>query len=1182
MPQFTHLHCHTQFSLLDGASSISGMMKKAVADGMKAVALTDHGNMFGAFKFVNEAEKQGLKPIIGCEFYLVEDRHRKNFGRGNKDIRYHQLLLAKNPNGYKNLSKLCSLGFIEGYYSKFPRIDKELILTYHEDLIATSCCIGAEIPQTILHKGEDEAEKLLQWWIDVFGEDYYIELQRHNLENIDGTGISQEDINQVLLKWAKKYNLKVIATNDSHYIDEKDWDAHDTMLCINTGEKKATPVGDGKGFRFGFPNSEFYFKTQAQMNEIFKDVPFAIDYTNEIVDKIEKIKLKRDILLPAFPLPKGFDNQDDYLRHLAFLGAKKHYATITAEIEQRINYELEIIKKMGFPGYFLIVQDFINAAKNMGVAVGPGRGSAAGSVVAYCIGITNIDPIKYNLLFERFLNPERVSMPDIDTDFDDAGRSRVIDYVVEKYGKNQVAQIITYGTMAAKMSVKDVARVMDLPLEESNNIAKMIPEKPGTTLAMAFEENPELDNLRKGNDLKAKILQAAQVIEGSVRNTGVHAAGVIIAPDDLTNYIPVCIAKDKGGDKKTDENDEEGSGEALDLWVTQFDGKVIEDAGMLKMDFLGLKTLTIIKDALALIKKNKGIDIDIDKIPFDDKKTYELYQRGETIGTFQFESEGMRMYLKELKPTNIEDLIAMNALYRPGPMQFIPNYIERKHGREKTEFPHPLLEPILGYTFGIMVYQEQIMQTAQVLAGYSLGGADLLRRAMGKKDKEKMAKEKDKFIAGAKQLHNIPEDKAAEIFAIMEKFAEYGFNRSHSAAYSVLAYQTGYLKANYPAEYMASVMTHSIGQIEKIAFFVEECKRMNLKVLGPDVNESAKTFDVNKKGQIRFGLGAVKGTGEAAVANIIEEREKNGLFKDIWDFAKRVNLRTVNKKTFESLAQAGAFDSFQEIHRAQFFFISPNEQTSGIEKILKYGASQQANKSNAGTSLFGTGGNNGISNPKILDCPKYSELEQLKLEKEVLGFYLSGHPLDQYKIAMDKNKVISLANIELFKGKEVLVGGIISQVDLRTDKNGKTFAFVNIEDYEKANRITFFNNTYEKVKDQLKAGAFVVIKGKVRERYNQPGTWDFDPIEVKPLSELKVGNVSVEVSIDVQLLQKPDFLDKFMEVLQKNKGSNDLKVKLFDRKEGISVPTAAHQFKINPSPGLIKELEEIEVECKFG
>lgn len=1182
MPQFTHLHCHTQFSLLDGAASISGMMKKAVADGMKAVALTDHGNMFGAFKFVNEADKQGLKPIIGCEFYLVEDRHRKTFGKGSKDVRYHQLLLAKNPNGYKNLSKLCSLGFIEGYYSKYPRIDKELILKYHEDLIATSCCIGAEIPQTILHKGEDEAEKLLQWWIDIFGEDYYIELQRHHLENIDGTGISQEDLNQVLLKWAKKYNLKVIATNDSHYIDEKDWDAHDTMLCINTGEKKATPKGDGKGFRFGFPNSEFYFKTQAQMNELFRDIPQAIDNTNEILDKIEKIKLKRDILLPAFPLPPEFQDQNDFLRHLTFKGARKHYGTITPEIEARINYELEIIKKMGFPGYFLIVQDFIRAARDIGVAVGPGRGSAAGSVVAYCTGITNIDPIQYNLLFERFLNPERVSMPDIDIDFDDEGRSRVIDYVVDKYGKNQVAQIITYGTMAAKMSVKDVARVMDLPLDESNAIAKMIPEKPGTTLAMAFEENPELDNLRKGNDLKAKILQAAQVIEGSVRNTGIHAAGVIIAPDDITNYIPVCLARDKGGEKKNEENDEEGGGEALDLWVTQFDGKVIEDAGMLKMDFLGLKTLTIIKDALALIKKNKGIEIDIDKIPFDDKKTYELYQKGETIGTFQFESEGMRMYLKELKPTNIEDLIAMNALYRPGPMQFIPNYIERKHGREKTEFPHPLLEPILGYTFGIMVYQEQIMQTAQVLAGYSLGGADLLRRAMGKKDKEKMAKEKDKFIAGAKQLHNIPEDKAAEIFAIMEKFAEYGFNRSHSAAYSVLAYQTGYLKANYPAEYMASVMTHSIGQIEKIAFFVEECKRMNLKVLGPDVNESARTFDVNKKGQIRFGLGAVKGTGDAAVANIIEEREKNGLFKDIWDFARRVNLRTVNKKTFESLAQAGGFDSFGEPHRAQFAYTPPNEQTSGIEKILKYGANEQANKNNAGASLFGASGGNGISNPKLPDCEKYSELEQLKLEKEVLGFYLSGHPLDQYKIAMDKNKVISLANIELFKGKEVLVGGVVSQVDLRTDKNGRSFAFVNIEDYEKASRITFFNNVYEKVKDQLKAGAFVVIKGKVRERYNQPGTWDFDPMEVKPLSELKAGKVSVEISIDVQLLQRQDFLDKFMEVLQKNKGSNDLRVKLFDRREGIAVPTAAHQFKINPSTNLIKELEEIEVECRVG
>ncbi len=1182
MPQFTHLHCHTQFSLLDGAASIAGMMKKAVADGMKAVALTDHGNMFGAFKFVAEAEKQELKPIVGCEFYLVEDRHRKVFSKGSKDVRHHQLLLAKNPEGYKNLSKLCSLGFIEGSYSKYPRIDKELIQKYHHHLIATSCCIGAEIPQTILNKGEDEAEKNLQWWLDIFGEDYYIELQRHGLENIDGTGISQEDINQILLKWAKKYNLKVIATNDSHYVEEKDWDAHDTMLCINTGEKKATPKGDGKGFRFGFPNSEFYFKTQAQMNELFKDVPFAIDNTNDILEKVEKIKLKRDILLPAFPLPKEFTDQNDFLRHLAFKGAQKHYGTITSEVEERINYELEVIQKMGFPGYFLIVQDFIAEARNIGVAVGPGRGSAAGSVVAYCTGITNIDPIQYKLLFERFLNPERVSMPDIDIDFDDVGRSKVIDYVVEKYGKNQVAQIITYGTMAAKMSVKDVSRVMDLPLDESNAIAKMIPEKVGTTLQQAFDDVPELETMRKGTDLKAKILQAAQVIEGSVRNTGIHAAGVIIAPDDITNYIPVCLAKDKGGDKKTDENDDESGGEALDLWVTQFDGKVIEEAGMLKMDFLGLKTLTIIKDALTLIKKNHGKEIDIDKIPFDDKKTYELYQKGETVGTFQFESEGMRMYLKDLKPTNVEDLIAMNALYRPGPMQFIPKYIDRKQGKEKTEYPHPLLESILGYTFGIMVYQEQIMQTAQILAGYSLGGADLLRRAMGKKDKEKMAKEKDKFIAGAEKIHQIPQEKSAEIFAVMEKFAEYGFNRSHSAAYSVLAYQTGYLKANYPAEYMASVMTHSIGQIEKISFFMEECKRMNLKVLGPDVNESAKTFDVNKKGQIRFGMGAVKGTGEAAVEYIIEEREKNGAYKDIWDFAKRVNLRTVNKKTFESLAQSGGFDSFGEPHRAQFSFTPPNEQSSGIEKILKYGANEQSNKNNAGVSLFGAAGGNGISLPKLPDCPKYTDLEQLKLEKDVLGFYLSGHPLDQYKIAMDKNKVVSLSNIELFKGKEILVGGIITQVDLRTDKNGKNFAFVNVEDYEKASRVTFFSNVYEKLKDQLQQGAFVLIKGKVRERYNQPGTWDFDPLEIKPLADLKAGNVSVEVMIDVQLLQNEAFLDKFLGVLEKNKGNSPLRVKLFDRRENISVPTAAHHFKITPSNVLIKELEAIEVECRVG
>ena len=807
MPVFSHLHSHTQYSLLDGQASIGALMKKAQADGMPAVALTDHGNMFGAFNFVAEANKYNVKPIVGCEFYLVADRHKKTFLRekGEKDERYHQLLLAKDQAGYHNLSKLCSLSFIEGVYSKFPRIDKELLMQYHEGLIATSCCIGAEVPQAILFESEERAEELLKWWLDVFGEDYYIEIQRHGLMNFDGTGKSQEDVNQVLLGFAKKYNVKVICTNDSHYVDQTDYAAHDLLLCVNTAEERSIPVGDfetnyytvltadqrvhygpledlkaahaydenarrmlarideelqkppkQRRRRFGFANDQFFFKSQAEMNALFADVPQSVDNTNEIVDKITPPKLARDILLPNFPLPPQFANADDYLRDLTFKGAfegpKPRYAERTAEVEERLNYELRIVQTMGFAGYFLITQDFINKGRSMGVAVGPGRGSAAGSAVAYCVGITNIDPIKYSLLFERFLNPERVSMPDIDIDFDDVNRQKVIDYVVEKYGKNQVAQIITFGTMAAKSSIKDVARAMELPLPAANEIAKLVPEKPGTTLDGAFRDVPELRAiLEDEKDLKGQILALARRLEGSVRNTGIHAAGIIIAPDDITKYIPVSTSKDS------------------DLLITQFDGKVIESAGMLKMDFLGLKTLTIIVDAVNLIERNHGVKIDIDDIPLDDEKTYQLYQRGDTIGTFQFESEGMRMYLKDLKPTNIEDLIAMNALYRPGPMQFIPDFINRKHGREPVEYPHELLKPILDYSQGIMVYQEQIMQTAQILAGYSLGGADLLRRAMGKKDMKKMALEREKFIEGAGKLHKIPAKKASEVFDVMEK-----------------------------------------------------------------------------------------------------------------------------------------------------------------------------------------------------------------------------------------------------------------------------------------------------------------------------------------------------------------------------------------------------------------------------
>jgi DNA polymerase-3 subunit alpha len=1011
------------------------------------------------------------------------------------------------------------------------------------------------VPQAILFKTEDEAEKTFQWWLDVFGEDYYIELQRHNLQNIDNTGKSQEDVNQVLLKWAKKYNVKAIATNDSHYIDQQDWTAHDILLCVNTGELQATPVGDGKGYRFGFPNDQFYFKSQAEMNQLFKDVPEVIDNTNDIVDKITTPKLSRDILLPNFQLPDGFADADDYLRHLTFEGAKTRYAEMDAATEERLNYELNIIKVMGFAGYFLIVQDFIKAGRDMGVFVGPGRGSAAGSCVAFCIGITNIDPIKYNLLFERFLNPERVSMPDIDIDFDDEGRQRVIDYVVDKYGKNQVAQIITFGTMAAKSSIKDVARVMDLPLPEANYLAKLVPEVPGTTLSKSYDEVFELKQIKQGTDEKAKVLQLAEKLEGSVRNTGIHAAGVIIAPDDITNYIPVSTSKES------------------DLLVTQFDGKLIESAGMLKMDFLGLKTLTIIRDALKLIKKNHGIDIDIDDIPLDDAKTYALYQKGDTVGTFQFESEGMRMYLRDLKPTNMEDLIAMNALYRPGPMDFIPLFIDRKHGRKKIEYPHPLLEQILDYSYGIMVYQEQIMQTAQIIAGYTLGGADLLRRAMGKKDKEKMAKERVKFVAGALEKNGIKEKDANDIFDVMEKFAEYGFNRSHSAAYSVVAYQTAYLKANYPAEYMAAVLTHNMNSIEKISFFMDECRRQDIQVLGPDINESGIYFDVNKEGAIRFGLAAIKGTGEAAVDAIIEERNANGPFPDIFDFVQRVNLRSVNKKTFESLAQSGGFDTFG-YHRAQFFFQPQGEQGTQIEKIMKYGAAWQSDKVNATASLFGGGSSNEIQKPKIADCEPWNKLEELSREKELVGIYISAHPLDDYRMEMESYANCKAAEIDTFTGKQVSVAGIISKVILRKDKNGNDFGIYTIEDYSGSAEIRTFKEQFLKLNPYLQQGKVVLIRGERKQRYNGAEFEVFwqDVMLLAEVHEKLTKSITVQVALENV---NEELYTNLAEVFTQYTGTCPVKVKVVNETENLTITIPSEKYRLTPSNELLRRLGAI-------
>ncbi|GJM27582.1 MAG: DNA-directed DNA polymerase [Cyclobacteriaceae bacterium] len=1132
------------------------MLKKAQEDGMPAVALTDHGNMFGVFKFVAEANKYNVKPIVGCEFYLAPDRHKKQFSKEQRDERYHQLMLAKNEQGYKNLSKLCSLGYMEGLYSKWPRIDKELILKYHQGLIATTCCLGAEVPQAIMHKSEEEAEKLFKWWLDLFGEDYYVELQRHELKE-------QQQVNEVLLKFAKKYQVKIIATNDSHYVDQEDANAHDILLCVNTGEFQSKPVWKGEGsgsrdYRFGFPNDQFFFKTQAEMSALFKDLPEALDNTNEIIDKINTPKLTRDILLPNFPLPAGFDDTDSYLRYVTYEGARssKRYGELTALVEERIEHELNIIKTMGFAGYFLITADLIKAGRDRGVMIGPGRGSAAGSVVAYCTGITNIDPIKYSLLFERFLNPERITMPDIDTDFDDEGRQLVIDYVVDKYGRNQVAQIITYGTMAAKLAIRDVARVTELPLPEAMVLAKLVPERPGITLSKAYDEVAELKAIKKGSDNRGKVLKMAEKLEGSVRNSGIHAAGVIIAPDDLTEYIPVCTSKDS------------------DLLVTQFDGKVIEAAGMLKMDFLGLKTLSIIKDAIKLIQKKRNISIDIDDIPLDDQSTFKLYQRGDTVGTFQFESPGMRKYLQVLKPTDIEDLIAMNALYRPGPMEFIPNFIDRKHGKEAVEYPHELLEPILKNTYGIMVYQEQIMQTAQIMAGYSLGQADLLRRAMGKKKIEEMNKQRTIFIKGAASLHQISKEKAGEVFDIMERFAAYGFNRSHSAAYSIVAYQTAYLKAHYPAEYMASVLTHNQSNIEKITFFMDECKRQHIKVLGPNINESDLHFDVNDQGQIRFGLGAIKGTGEAAVDAIIAERDQSGSFKDIFDFAQRVNLRTVNKKTFESLAMAGAFDCFESYHRRQYL-VAENGDLSLIEKLIRFGNRIQDEQNASQVSLFGGDSGVDIPLPKIPENEPYSEIEKLKIEKEVVGFYISGHPLDQFRIDIKHFCTCTVNNIENHKGEKISVAGIVTKFNERISKNGRPFGLFSIEDLEDSLDLAMFGEEYLKFRHLLSLGSFVFIDGQVLERYKQPGVWELKPYNIQLLSEIR-DKLSKGISIQVDLhILTEELIDKLETISSNFPGPCQLKLSIADPHENIEVEALSRKFQVKPQNELITELDQL-------
>jgi len=1145
MCQFSHLHCHSQFSLLDGAAAIPKMVKKAAEYDMPGIAITDHGNMFGVPNFVNEANKQGVKPIIGCEFYITPT---KMSDRENRE-RFHQVLLAKNKTGYFNLARLTSLGYIDGLYYK-PRIDKELLAEHSEGLIASTCCLQSEINQCILKNGEAEAKKLFQWYLDLFGDDYYIELQRHGLRD-------QDICNEVLIRWSKEFGVKMIATNDSHYIDKVDSEAHDILLALQTN----ADINDPKRFRFTGDdnrlNPEFYLKTPDEMKELFSDVPESIDNTQEIVEKVDNIQLESELLLPHFKVPDQFTGMDDYLKHITYQGAKQKYGELTSEVVDRIEQELKIIRDMGFAGYFLIVEGFTTEARNRGVYVGPGRGSAAGSIVAYCIGIINIDPLRYDLLFERFLNPERVNPPDIDIDFDDTGRQAVIDYVVEKYGRENVAQIVTYGTMKAKTAIRDVGRVLGVPLNEVNRIAKLFPERPGMD---TFEKviNPEV-NPDTAGEIKSlfdhpdmqiqKMMSFARTLEGCPRQTGIHAAGVIIAPGRVYNYVPVALSKEK------------------DV-VTQYDGPSSEMCGLLKMDFLGLKTLSILKTSIKLVKESWGKEYHLDDIPLDDEKTYELYQRGDTVGTFQFESDGMRKYLRELKPTNIDDLIAMNALYRPGPMQFIPEYIDCKHGRKEVIYPHPMLEEVLKPTFGIMVYQEQIMKVAQVMGGFTLGEADILRRAMGKKKEDQMAEMKVKFMAGAKE-RDVDEKTADEVFNKMAFFAGYGFNKSHSAAYSVVAYHTAYFKANYTASYMAAVLTHNMSDIKKVSQFIEECYHLGVPMDAPNVN-LGEAFFTAKEGRVQYGLSAIKGVGSSAVEHFVQERRENGPFSGIFDFTTRVDLRTCNRKMLESLIGAGAFD---ELHgnRAQLL--------ESLEDALSYGARMQEEKSRNQTSLFGGGDDlqsRQESEPKLRDVPAWSNMEKLKRERELIGFFLSGHPLDRFR---DDVALFCSHNLgeEGLKGLEerasVTCAGIITAARHIRDKKGRPIAFLSMEDEKGSNEVLVFSDAYDKSMNLLHVDNVVVVEGNVTVRDGTPKiiARQFDRIE--NLREKHQGAIRLCLNMATDKLEDSQ-LDELAVLFDQNRGQTNVHMVVRSKKEK-PIRMKVRKFVIDPNDNLLKETRRL-------
>lgn len=1207
MQPFVHLHVHSQYSVLDGQASVKALVDKAIANGMRGIALTDHGNMFGIKEltdYVNkknkdvdgeiknlkktieelksadavdqealskaetalkEAESKIFTPIIGCEMYVADndmtDRSNK------KDIGRHLIVLAKNQHGYHNLIKLVSNAWTDGYYYH-PRTDKKQLEKYHEDLIVCSACLGGEVPKLITAGHIEEAEKSILWFKKVFGEDYYLELQRHKATvaraNQEAYPLQQE-VNKVLIEMSKKHNIKLVCTNDVHFVNEEDAEAHDRLICVSTG----TFLDDDKRMLY---TKQEWMKTQEEMNELFADVPEALSNTQEVLGKVERYSIEHGPILPNFPLPEGFTDNNDYLRHLVLVGAEKRWGkNLTDEQKERIDFELETIKNMGFPGYFLIVQDFIGAAREIGVSVGPGRGSAAGSAVAYCLGITQIDPIKYDLLFERFLNPDRISLPDIDIDFDDDGRADVLRYVTEKYGAEKVAHIITYGTMAAKSAIKDVARVSRLPLSESDRLTKMIPDKlpevdgkaPKINLKNCYQYVPELQHeLNYGEPIVRETLKYALALEGNVRNTGVHACGVIIGRDDITDWVPVATATDKDGEK---------------VLVTQYEGSVIESTGLIKMDFLGLKTLSIIKEALLNIKERWGKDVDIDHIPLDDPKTYELYCEGRTTGTFQFESTGMQKYLRELHPSTFEDLIAMNALYRPGPMDYIPQFIARKKGIEPIEYDIPVMEKYLKDTYGVTVYQEQVMLLSRLLANFTRGQSDGLRKAMGKKIFAKLAELKPLFINGGKS-NGYDEKVLEKIWSDWEKFASYAFNKSHATCYSWVAFQTAYLKANYPPEYMAAVLSRNLNDITKMTKFMDECKAMKVKVKGPDVNESRAKFSVNKAGEIRFGLAGIKGVGLNAVQAILDERDARGEYKSIFDLVERINLSMCNRKVLDNLALSGAFDCFEGVRREDFKADDFNPSFS--EALIRYGQMYQMGKATQESSLFGEAETIDTAKPEMPGRPLWPDIERLNYEKDLVGMYLSAHPLDKYYLELTFGCSVRAKDFgteDKTSEKEYTIGGLVVEAKSLTSRTGSQFGIIKIEDYTGSAEIRLFGQDYINYnKYGIKGNAIIVTYTYKKGKYNDKVYMTISGIQ--SLEEVQ-GTAISGITLDVA--EKDLEGQAFMTLLDENivndgECAKPFSINLMNEKHSLPF-TMISGRRLNLTKNLILQLEDLGI-----